>query len=795
MRKIIYFLAGTMMLLSGCNLLVEELEKSNQVLEERIALNEQEIAALERVVDSINNNIVIIKAIISAWEEEDHVISASPMYDTADSTIIGYEIMFKNAGLMKIYHGKDGKTPVISAKMDVDSIYYWAINGKWLFTSDSTKVKCEAEDGITPKLRITEMMWEVSYDNGKSWEPTEIKAVAEDASICFSNITKDEEGMTFTMVDGTNFTIPFYRGINISFNFEGDTTGISAEKTISIGYMITNAQKGTSIIVTTDGYYKATVYRANNEGGKISITCPDEFRPGFINVIVTDSQGYSIVRVINFKENRIEFPSGLEYSTAAASCTIAIPFKVNFDYKAIVDSECSSWLSIDSPTRSAMRSEEIIVSAKKNKSSASRRGIIRIFDNTNLEQPVEEIVLNQAGQYFSIERSTFSFSAAGETFTTGATAHDGISIDVPDTLSWCNVTIVAAGGLKYKILLSASANSSTRRRTGIIPILNKDGSEKIGALYITQKAEASTDSRDMVFTVRANALNGYTAYLPLAGDVDCIVEWGDGTFDSYRNTGLEVGDTHIVYRHSYASEEAANYKIHISGKVSALRTDDTNVPYNSITAINQWGEVSLKSMANAFTLNSVLEYVAGDTSVAFKGVKSFEGAFAGCNKLTYVDENLFTTATEATDFSATFSSCTALASIPKGLFAANKNVRSFAKCFSGCTSILYIPAELFASAKDATSFNETFLGCSRMAEIPQTLFDNNIRVTDFGGTFRGCGGTLKGETPYTVIGGVKVHLYERASYPDNFATPTSYARCFLGDTSLYDYIEIPEDWK
>ena len=58
---------------------------------------------------------------------------------------------------------------------------------------------------------------------------------------------------------------------------------------------------------------------------------------------------------------------------------------------------------------------------------------------------------------------------------------------------------------------------------------------------------------------------------------------------------------------------------------------------------------------------------------------------------------------------------------------------------------------------------------------------------------------LLGESPYTIInvGGVdtKVHLYERANYPDYFTAPTSYNSCFYRSSKLDDYSSIPSNWK
>ena len=94
-----------------------------------------------------------------------------------------------------------------------------------------------------------------------------------------------------------------------------------------------------------------------------------------------------------------------------------------------------------------------------------------------------------------------------------------------------------------------------------------------------------------------------------------------------------------------------------------------------------------------------------------------------------------------------------------------------------------------------TNFNSTFLNCSSLKSVPASLFDDCLKVTNFGKTFSGCT-SLTGESPYTVIDGVKYHLYERDSH-SSFSTVKTMADCFSGCTGLTDYSTIEasySDW-
>ena len=180
--------------------------------------------------------------------------------------------------------------------------------------------------------------------------------------------------------------------------------------------------------------------------------------------------------------------------------------------------------------------------------------------------------------------------------------------------------------------------------------------------------------------------------------------------------------------------------------------------------------------------------------ITFKeGITDFSDVFLGCTKLTSVPANLFANHPNATSFSGAFFGCMSLKSIPAGLFANNRKVTDFYSTFFGCTSLAAIPENLFANNPEVTSFNFTFYGCKALTSIPANLFDNNRKVTDFAYTFYGCK-ALTGESPYTMIDGQKVHLYERANYPEQFTAPENSDRCFYGCTGLTDYSQIPTDW-
>ena len=182
-------------------------------------------------------------------------------------------------------------------------------------------------------------------------------------------------------------------------------------------------------------------------------------------------------------------------------------------------------------------------------------------------------------------------------------------------------------------------------------------------------------------------------------------------------------------------------------------------------------------------------------------VQNFNSTFNKCEQLQAIPNGLFAKNTKVTNFGYTFYGCASLTAIPVGLFDKNTKVTNFGGTFANCDNITAIPAGLFDYNIEVTSFNQTFGGDNynkmKFTEIPAGLFDKCTKVTDFGRTFAYCT-QITSESPYTIINvngqDVKVHLYERANYPEYFTVPTSYTDCFNNCTKLTDYSAIPSSW-
>ena len=814
MKRVFYLCVTCFAILTSCkDILLNELQESNKTLEESIQDNTSRIERLEALCKEMNTNITSLHTIVEALQKNDHITSVTPV--TENGKTVGYTISFIHSGTITIYNGKDGEdahTPQIGIRQDTDGNYYWTLDGEWMLDSAGNKIKGEGKDGMTPQLRINGGYWEISYDGGSSWTQMD-KATGDNGNSFFSDVILTDTDVTFTLADGTELTIPFHKEIGIEFTIQGDETGAAAGKEIMIGYTLENASESAVVSASSDGNYAVKVLRDNVSSGTLVITCPDVYTDGYINFIVTDASGYSALRVINFYESQIIFENGMEYQIAAEGGQITVPFSVNFNYTAVISPEASSWLALVPGTKAETRHEQITVSASLNDGFSARSGKILIYAETNSETPFTEIIINQASAYFSIDQSNYAIPYIGETIVTHITSSLGLSLSIPEGDNWISSSITENNGNDYAVTTTVAQNRTSSERNSEILLYNADKSILIGSIKIVQLCENIDDPNDMIFVTRANYVNDFTAYLPISGDLDCYIDWGDGDVE-YINDYIQTGEKWIS--HKYNIFTPTSYDIRISGTVTVLNSE--NIPINTVTEVKQWGKTGLKSVNYAFSHNGILSKIAEDKIGAFENIIIFDYAFYYCKSLMNIPENLFQFCTSTESFNSTFQFSN-LAEIPENLFENCTKVLSFNGTFSNCKLesipeklfhncykvtdfgntfgygfFTEIPETLFKSCKEATNFRCTFEYCRLLTFIPSGLFDNNRKVTNFYNTFIH-NEKLTGESPYSIIDGVKCHLYDRENYPDYFVPLLEYGGCFYGCPNLSDYESMPEDWK
>lgn len=204
MKKVLFFLLLCMaMCLHSCY--------DDSALWKSVNDHSARLTKLETLCNQMNSDISTLKSLVSTIQNGGYITDVIPL--TENGVEVGYKITLSDGKIISIRHGNkgdkgdtgdQGHTPEIAVKKDTDGKYYWVVDGTWLLDGAGNKVQVapeEAEDGITPIVKIENGMWCVSYNNGTTWDELG-PAVAENT--CIFKDAKYENGILTLYFDDEN---------------------------------------------------------------------------------------------------------------------------------------------------------------------------------------------------------------------------------------------------------------------------------------------------------------------------------------------------------------------------------------------------------------------------------------------------------------------------------------------------------------------------------------------------------------------------------------------------------------
>lgn len=201
----------------------------------------------------------------------------------------------------------------------------------------------------------------------------------------------------------------------------------------------------------------------------------------------------------------------------------------------------------------------------------------------------------------------------------------------------------------------------------------------------------------------------------------------------------------------------------------------------------------LQSVSGVFR-NTAITEIPADLFARNSKIYQIYEVFYGCTGIKEIPQGLFDDVTGLMYGSGIFNGCVSLESVPSGLFAACTQLSDASYLFNGCTSLTAVPSDIFSGCTELSSVSCLFTGCTSLADVPVSLFDDNRKLSDVSGLFQGCS-AVKGESPYTLVGDAKVHLYERENHPDQFSRISRFTSSFYGASGFDDYASVPDWWK
>lgn len=347
--KIFTVLSATLFLLTGCT------SYDDSELKDRVTRLETEVTSLAAQIAQINTSITGLQTLVGAMSAGDYITSISEIKE--GDKVIGYTIEFAKAEPITIYNGQDGSTPVIGVTKGEDGIYYWTVNGELLYDTDDKPVPAT---GATPSIRINDGKWQISLDNGKTWNDITVTGTS---GPLFQSVEVSDDFVTFTLSDGTVFKIAKLNDFALSFSQSEYFFDPAAECIVS--YRIKGGDSGTKVAAFPQGGINAQLKPLTDTTGTISVSFRDETSAsGYLIVLASNGRGQKDYELLSF-EGLVFNVTALDIAFEAAGGTQTVEVSSNVEYRIVLSSGASEWLAVTQEESGF--SSRISVTASENK--------------------------------------------------------------------------------------------------------------------------------------------------------------------------------------------------------------------------------------------------------------------------------------------------------------------------------------------------------------------------------------------------------------------------------------------
>ena len=290
-------------------------------IQDRLDDLDSRLSVVEKQIENMNGDISKIQDILSKSQN-------GKVITDVVKTATGYDIEMSDGSTINICNGKDGENgkdaaaPVIGVKEGEDGIHYWTLNGEVLTAADGKtplavtgpkgetgedgKPGSAGKDGVTPVIGIdADGYWTVNAGDGIKQILVDGKPVSaigqkgdegakgDSGDSFFSSVEKGETDVTFTLSDGSRFTVPML-GADTYLRFAD-----ASDADIYYGYNKTldiETEGIRSALITAPCGWTASV---NLSTGKVKVAAPFftetdcEFE-GYISVIGVTDDGYTL---------------------------------------------------------------------------------------------------------------------------------------------------------------------------------------------------------------------------------------------------------------------------------------------------------------------------------------------------------------------------------------------------------------------------------------------------------------------------------------------------------------------
>ena len=491
MKRYLYIIAGLLLAWSCTDL---------NGYEEDIENIKTQLEQIATECAKINERIESMQALAAQVQARESITGISEIIDESGK-VTGYVITFKNADTISFDLPEDSSSDtvpeeiLISIKKDSEGLW-WALNGEYMLDAQGNKLPVSIS-GQTPQLKVEGDKWQVSTDGGKTWELLDISEEEIITSVGVASVVKGEDEVTFTLTDGTVFSIPMSKTASLSLSYSKNVVpGSSA----SISYKFS----------TSTGVANVSVF-GNKYIGKVSVNHRPAYGNGTIKVDINENYDISlqklfvyldygegtITKVLTFNEKGV-----FEVSAVAPLPASGGDFDLDIDivdyYGYYVDITAgANWLSNSGGTT---------FTASPNTGPSARTATVSVEarDKSNTTLFSKTIYIVQFGtdtfpcyqEYVGIWKMNGNDRLTGGSFSRNIE----IKMDKETTDGYLIYGLSPASGVDYAV--KAQYNQSTGNLELKLPQTDIEGAD-IGLYPVTMSGSepvASTSSKTYTFT-------------------------------------------------------------------------------------------------------------------------------------------------------------------------------------------------------------------------------------------------------------------------------------------------------
>lgn len=294
-------------------------------------------------------------------------------------------------------------------KIDSDGVYYWTLDGQWLLDDNGNKVK--VENGVTPRLKIEDAHWYVSYDDGKSWEELGEANTDSSADGLFENVEVSDIYVTFTLKDGNKFAVSLVSDLSIKFSETGNVI-LLPNSTVEIGYEIVSSTGKVDIELIPTADLMAEVIPDDNTNlkGKIKVIASSTLTLQPKVVLLATNGAKMLMRSIEFeREELIQISDNTQKQIGAEGGELLLEYFSNMECEIIIPDNAKEWIST-TQNRSVTK-KTVVFNVKKN--NGNKRSALITIKSTKGALKTEYTVTQDGNNSIYVKEEHPSMPCAG----------------------------------------------------------------------------------------------------------------------------------------------------------------------------------------------------------------------------------------------------------------------------------------------------------------------------------------------------------------------------------------------